>query len=248
MARASKFSGVGILIVIAVAALAIGYVWMRRHAHAPAPSAAPESESPSSAFVAISADKIDPANDGRAVSVKGELKVVSGAHDKQLGVDAANAVALLRYADMLQWQERCDANGGNCTYTMVWSPQLLSSRKFHVQEGHANPDKLPLPIARFMAGDVRLGAFRIDPAPLADPRARVPPIKPVPYPVTPAQLPTNLALSFREHNGMLYAGDPDHRAVGDVRVIFRTVPAAKVEIEGIQRGDTIAVKSVRALP
>ena len=55
-----------------------------------------------------------------------------------------------------------------------------------------------------------------------------------------SELPPNLAASFRDSDGMLYAGDPAHRAIGDIRVIYRVIPAGTVEITGTQRGDRIA--------
>ena len=57
-----------------------------------------------------------------------------------------------------------------------------------------------------------------------------------------SKLPSNLAISFRDRNGTLYAGDPEHRAVGDVRVIYRIIPAEKVEIIGTQHGDGVIVQ------
>ena len=47
---------------------------------------------------------------------------------------------------------------------------------------------------------------------------------------------------------MLYAGDPEHRAVGDVRVSYRIIPAGSVELIGTQRGDRIVVQKSKANP
>jgi len=96
---------------------------------------------------------------------------------------------------------------------------------------------------------MRLGAFAIDAAALGNYRLdSALQTKPVPYPVKDAQLPSNLAVSFREINGVLYAGDPDHRAVGDVRVSYRIIPAGSVELIGMQRGERIIVQKSKSNP
>lgn len=248
MARASNSSRFGILILVLIAAAVIGYVWIRRHHASVATAVAPEAAGTTAANgpKAVSSDKIDPANEGRPITLTGDLKVVKGAHDTQLGIDA-DAVALLRYADMLQWQEQCAPNGTNCKYTQTWSPQLISSKKFHDAEGHQNPTRLPVTIGRYGATELKLGAFRVDTSLFLNMRSPGMTLKPEPFPVKSSELPSNLAASFREHDGMLYAGDPDHRAVGDVRVIYRVIPAGKVEISGFQRGDTIVVTKAKSI-
>jgi hypothetical protein len=245
MAKKSNRAGLLVLALVVIAAV-IAYVWIHKHRQpAEAPATQPNATVAAGAPLVVAADKPDPANEGRVVQVTGDLKVIAAAHDTQLGVDA-NAIVLLRYADMLQWQEQC--NGAKCTYQQVWSPQILSSKKFREQEGHQNPGRMPVTTGRYSAGEVRLGAFSIDPAALANSRQGVPlPIKPVPYPVGAAQLPSNLAMSFRAVNGMLYAGDPEHRAVGDLRVIYRIIPAGKVEITGVQHGDSVTVQTAKSL-
>jgi hypothetical protein len=216
------------------------------HRHHPS-GVASEANKPTApgAPIAVSADKIDPANEDRLVELTGDLKVLTPTHDTQLGIDA-NAVMLMRYADMLQWQEQC--SGTNCTYQQVWSPQLLSSKKFRVQEGHQNPTRVPVTTARYPSAEVRVGAFRVNAALFGNAQQGAAlPIKPVQYPVTSAKLPSNLAISFHDRNGVLYAGDPDHPAVGDVRVIYRIIPAEKVQIIGTQHGDGVIVKSVKSV-
>jgi len=243
MAKKSNRSQIVILVLVLIDAAVAAYVWTRKHRlseTAPAANTPAESGAP----LVVSPDKIDPANEDRLVELTGDLKVHAPAHD-MLGLEA-DAVMLMRYADMLQWQEQC--TGTNCTYQQVWSPQLLSSRKFRVQEGHQNPGRMPVTTARYPSTEVRVGAFRVNAALFGNlPQGGALPIKPVPYPVTSAKLPSNLAISFRDRNGILYAGDPDHPAVGDVRVIYRIIPAEKVQIIGTQHGDGVIVKSVKSV-
>jgi hypothetical protein len=243
MAKKSNRTPIIVLVLVLIAAAVAAYVWTRRHRS----SVTPEANTPtaSGAPIAVSADKIDPAHEDRLIELTGDLKVLKPTHDTQLGIDA-NAVMLMRYADMLQWQEQC--TGTSCTYQQVWSPQLLGSKKFRVQEGHQNPTRMPVTTARYPSAEVRVGAFRVNAALFGNsqPGAALP-VKPVQYPVTSAKLPSNLAISFRDRNGILYAGDPDHPAVGDMRVIYRIIPAEKVEIVGTQHGDGVIVKSVKSV-
>ena len=90
---------------------------------------------------------------------------------------------------------------------------------------------------------MRLGAFKVDAGVLGNYRLDESlKIKPLPFKVSSAQLPSNLATTFRDYNGALYAGDPEHRKVGDVRVSYRIIPATKVDLVGIQRGDRLIVQ------
>lgn len=233
------------LFVLIIAAIGV-YAWIHKHRQTAEAPVSPQAKGAADAGAppVVATDRIDAANEGRIVQLSGDLKVLTPARDTQLGIEA-NAVMLLRYADMLQWQEQC--SGANCTYHQVWSPQLMSSKRFRVPEGHQNPTRLPVTTARFSAGEVRLGAFKIDSAMLANSRmGSALQIKPIAYPVTQAQLPSNLAISFREVKGILYAGDPEHPAVGDLRVIYRVIPAQKVEILGTQRGDAVIVQKARS--
>jgi Transmembrane protein 43 len=236
------------LLVLVAVAFGI-YAW--RHRPAPAPESPPAptpvaKESEAAIPLVIPIDRVDPANEGRLVSLTGELTVHQPAEDSQTGI-SAKAVMLLRYADMLQWQERC--KGEDCTYQQVWSPQPIDSSRFREPAGHQNPGRLPMVIARFASADVRIGAFKVDASTLGNDRLR-PSLKvsPIPYPVTTAQLPSNLAITFRDYKGALYAGDPEHRKIGDARLIYRIIPAGKVEIVGIQRGSQIIVRSSKPLP
>ncbi len=245
MAKKTNRTPIVILVLVLGAAAAVAYLWMYRHR----PSGAePEANKPAAAPgapIAVHADKIDPADEDRLIELTGELKVLTPSRDTQLGIEA-DAVMLMRYADMLQWREQC--SGTSCTYQQTWSPQLLNSKKFREQQGHQNPTRMPVTTARYPSAEVRVGAFRVNAALFGNsqPGAGLP-IKPVPYPVTSAKLPSNLAISFRDRNGILYAGDPDHPAIGDVRVIYRIIPAEKVQIIGTQHGDGVVVKSVKSI-
>lgn len=243
MAKKTNAPRVILLILVLGAAALLAYAWTRHRnvASGNATSGTTTGTSSENGPLVVPADHIVASNEGRTVSVSGKLDVRTPARDTQLGV-SADAVMLLRFSEMLQWLEQCA--GDKCEYKKVWSPQLINSRKFKEQEGHKNPERLPLTLARFASADLRLGAFRIDAATIGNYRLGAAlQIKPIPFPVTSAQLPSNLAISFRDFNGGLFSGnDPEHPAIGDVRISYRIIPASDVQVIGIQRGDRLMVQ------
>lgn len=175
----------------------------------------------------VPADRVDPAQDGRRVRVNGKLSAGKSAHDTQLGV-TADAPVLFRHVEMYQWREHCER--GDCRYENTWSALPIDSGKFQVAAGHENP---PVPFAdAYFGGDIHLGAFAVD-IDLA--AAQVPAVD---FPVHAAALPPNLAATFREIDGALYAGgDPAKPQVGELRVTYRIVPPGTlVNLTGVQRG------------
>ena len=242
MAKTSNRPNLIVLALVVIAVAVAAYAWVHKHRESSETPATPadKSAAATSEALAIPSDRVDPANEGKLVKLSGDLSLKTPASDTQLGI-TADAIMLLRFAEMLQWREQC--TGTNCTYQQVWSPQLIASGRFRAPEGHKNPERLPFTTARYSANDLRLGAFRIDAAALGNQRlSSALQGRPAPYPVTSAKLPSNLAITFRDVNGALYAGDPEHRTVGDVRVSYRIIPAGKVEIVGIQRGDRVIVQ------
>lgn len=181
--------------------------------------------------IEIDAALIDAANEGRRVCIGGPLRVVQPPRDTDLGIEAGDALALLREVEMLQWQESCE--GGACSHRLAWSASLVDSKAFREPQGHANPASMPFAAARFEAGEVRLGAFLVDPA-----NAAVD-VDAVAWPVRVAQLPANLAATFRDCDGAICTGEQGMPAAGDVRVRYRVVPAGMRTLAGIQRGDRL---------
>ncbi|HEY2394500.1 MAG TPA: TMEM43 family protein [Rudaea sp.] len=185
------------------------------------------------AVVDAAADRVDPLNEGRRVRLNGKLEAGSPARDEQLGISTKAAV-LLREVEMYQWRERC--SGEDCSYEMVWSRQPVDSRRFRHVEGHENPPQRLLD-ARFASDSIRLGAFAVD-ADLVAAQAKA-----VELPVRAADLAPNLAATFSNANGMLYAGgDPAQPKLGEVRVSYRSVPPGNVELGGVQRGSVLAAQ------
>jgi hypothetical protein len=174
----------------------------------------------------VAADKIDPANDGIRVRISGQLDAGGLARDSRLGVGAANAAVLFRDVEIYQWLEHCQASA--CRYDSGWSVPV-DSNKFREPKGHENPPA-PFASALFFAPGLKLGGFAIDPD------LCVAQLHATAYPVYAANLLPNLAATFAEHDGVLYAGgDPAHPAVGEVRVSYRIVPLGAASLTGVQR-------------
>jgi len=231
MARKRSASGsytsqlLGLAIIVAL----VGGAWYVRHRQAVAPVAS--GSHAASDAIEISADRVDPANEGRLVVVSGTVRANKPAQDPQLGIRSDSAI-LWRIVEMLQWTEQCDA--GHCSYALDWSGQPVDSSTFHDKEGHANPVRLPFSSERFPGEGVHLGAFAIDPAFAADPADAIP------YAVRAAQLPPNLAATFREKDGALYATvDAGHPTAGDLRVVYRVLAPGPGSWRGIQSGERL---------
>lgn len=179
--------------------------------------------------VVANAARIDPALEGSQVRVGGQLGASGPARDAQLGV-SANAAVLLRKVEMYQWQEHCAAT--TCRYDTAWSAPV-DSRKFRDPRGHENPPP-PFVDASFAAPDLKLGTFAVN---LALPMAQLPAQD---FAARGANLPPNLAASFVESGGVLYAGgDLAHAQVGALRVSYRIVPLGEATLTGVQRGDRL---------
>ncbi|WP_395683553.1 TMEM43 family protein [Dokdonella sp.] len=214
-----------LLLALAVLALAAGaWYWRSRHPMLPTGAA------PAVAPVAANADRVDPRNEGRTVSVSGTLQVVRPARDTDLGV-AVDAVLLAREVRMLQWQEHCAGN--ECNYALAWSDHPVDSHAFRDAQAHRNGMPFPFSSQRFSAGELRLGAYTVDPTLAAAGVALER------HAVTVARLPPNLAATFRDCDGALCSGDPAKPAAGDLRVEYRIAAAGRRTLEGIQHGDRL---------
>ena len=208
-------------VALALLVLAVALAWLVGRDRVP----------PTTAVVEVDAAQIDAANEGRRVTIHGALRVMQPPRDRDLGIEAVDALALLREVDMLQWQESCE--GDSCSHRLDWSARPVDSNRFREPQGHANPASMPFAAARFEAGEVRLGSFRVDPAGVAAD------VDAVAWPVRVAQLPPNLAATFRDCDGAICTGEQGRPAAGDVRVRYRVVPAGTRTLDGIQRGDRL---------
>jgi hypothetical protein len=204
------------------------------------------------AVVDISADKVDPAHDGKLVHVSGKADTSDTLTDPAFGV-SATALRLIRTAEMFQWKEqqkqerRTKLGGGEetvTTYTYVkdWSDSPIDSSSFHSnrKEGamrHDNPTwPAELRSRSQDAGKVTLGAFVLSPSLLAQihTSAKVP--------VGSSDLDkvfSTLRKEFQAHDGRFHRGaSPASPEIGDLRVSFAVVQPQTVSVIAEQTRDT----------
>ena len=216
--------GIGV-VAVAVVAVVAGVLWWALHGREAARS---------DASTALVVDAYDAANEGKRVRVTGTLTFAAGAVDEELGIETQAAV-LWRDVQMAQWQEQCLANG--CAQRVVWSASLIDSSTFNERTGRENPASFPFASRAFAAPSLRLGAFTVDPAVLAD-------LPTQPRVASTAELPPNLAAIFRDHDGGLFSGDDvGEPAIGDLRVSYRVLAPGPVTITGVQRGTTLVAEA-----
>ena len=221
---------VALLVVATLAGAAWSLLHRRPHSAPLWPLATVTKPAPTTP-IAVVGDRVDPDNEGRSVVVSGALRVTAPARDSDLGI-SADALALLRQVEMRQWSEKCTA--AVCDYALIWSTKPIDWHAYRDRKGHENSMPFPFSSERFLATGVRLGAFNVDAA-LSAAAA-----EPVPYPVRVAQLPPNLAATFREQDGVLYtAALGSHPVAGDLRISYRIVPAGEQRLIGVQSGDRL---------
>jgi hypothetical protein len=229
MARRKRASrtriAIGALALIALAASGwFGYKYFDRHIR--------ESGRQKN-LVRASAERVDVANDGLHVQLNGRLAAGANARDAELGIGASAAV-LFRKVEMFQWRERCEPAA--CAYDAIWSSLPIDSHKFRQPQGHENPP-MRLVDAHFAGVDIKLGAFSVDPELAATQVATVD------HPVHAAELPPNLAATFADASGALYAGgDASRPRVGEVRVSYRIAPLGDVVLSGVQHGSRLTAE------
>jgi hypothetical protein len=114
--------------------------------------------------ISISADTVNPANEGKLVHVAGLATTDETLTDPDFRV-SAKAIKLNREVQMYQWTESSKTEkSGNTerttyTYNKEWSSAYADSKKFH-QSGHDNPN-MPYRSNEVVAQKVTLQAFTL---------------------------------------------------------------------------------------
>lgn len=194
--------------------------------------------------ISVSADRVDPANDGELVHVSGVTTINGSLRDPLFGIDQP-AIRLQRQVEMYQWVEERESKtreklgGGTETvttyrYEKKWSDRLQDSDDFQDASAHRNPKSIPLEQAEWSADSVRLGAFRLNPAQVAE--------------LGPTQSLSLAGLSWPgkvvdkpviARGDHLFLGKtPDEPRVGDLRVRFEWVAPGDVSVVAAQQGDS----------
>lgn len=215
--------------------------------------------------VSVSADRVDPANEGKLVHVSGPSSVTAPLVDADFGV-SATGLRLARKVEMYQWREtsrsetRTRLGGGQETvttysYEKVWSPSAEDSSAFNQPAGHQNP-RLDVEGTEVLARDAKLGAFRLDEGLVARVGGGTA------LSLTPDLLPRvrEAAGRLRRHvaisdNQILLSAQPASNAVqgapapeptvGDLKITYQLVPAGEVSVAARQDRDGFGPYSAR---
>lgn len=197
-------------------------------------------------MVSVSADRIDPGNEGRLVHLTGKATTSDTLADPTFGVEV-NAIHLERTVEMYQWRERSESTtekkvgGGTETtttysYEKAWSDRRIDSSGFKVPDGHQNPGSFPYEARSVSASNVTLGAFELSPS-LVD---RISDWRPLPVP-SRDDLPGDVRWQAKLHDDGLYLGrDPARPEIGDLEVGFRIVPPMTVSVVAQQIGGSFS--------
>jgi hypothetical protein len=191
------------------------------------------------AIIEVAATPVDPQGNGRLVHVSGMMQPATPARDPAFGATGDNLLRLSRAVEMYQWKEESSSHssqsvGGSKTtettysYQHVWSAQPIASGQFKVPGGHQNPP-MQLRSATFDGGDVRLGAYRVDPSLLDKVTA-----------FTPFQVQSPPPPQYQANGDGFYRGqDASQPMVGDLRVSFTAVPAQTISVAAAQSGGVL---------
>lgn len=192
--------------------------------------------------IPVSAESIQPANEGKLVHVSGPIAVAEPLIDPVFHIAASGALRLERHVEMYQWREEKESKteskvgGGETTsttyrYVKDWSDSPIDSNAFERPQGHANP-AMPHRGTIIDARTAKLGAFVLDQSQIE----QIAEFEPLP-PRPDAKLPRG----FRWNGEQLYRGNsPDEPRIGDLRVSFSHVPARPISVVAAQLGGTLA--------
>ncbi len=204
--------------------------------------------------VSVSADNVDPANDGKLVHMSGTAEPREVLRDDQFQIEDT-AIKLERKVEMYQWKENQKTEterkvGGSeerkttYTYEKTWSGNLIDSGSFKQPDGRSNPSSMPWSSETFTSSDVELGAFKLNSSligSIGNYQARG---------VTDedlAKLPEGTRKDMQVHGNGFYKGaNPSDPQIGDVRISFRIVPATVVSILAQQQGNTFQAYQTKA--
>lgn len=126
-------------------------------------------EEGSSSVIEVDASNIVQENNGKLVYISGSVFTNDTLKDEQFGV-SAHAIHLKRNVEIFLWKEsiksekRKKIGGGEETiktydYKKDWSPRLIESSAFKIQEGHENPNIVPYDEINISASNISLGKY-----------------------------------------------------------------------------------------
>lgn len=201
-----------------------------------------------SQVVTVSADKVDPANEGKLVHMTGQAQTPDTLRDPTYPVEI-KAIKLIRNMQGYQWDEdkststRKKVGGGEetvtkYTYKKVWSRSPINDTSFKEKNGHNNWLKRPLENRTMVASTVTVGAFTLIDAlkDSIDSEEKLPLLQEHFDKLSPAE-----QSSLKLVDGILYHGNtPSNPEIGDVKIHFEVVKPTVVSFFAKQVGSSFA--------
>jgi hypothetical protein len=190
----------------------------------------------------ISADKVDPTNEGKLVHVSGMAITKDTVSDEDFNVKL-NALKLNRDVQIYQWVEKSESKsvdkiGGGTettteyTYTKEWVSEPIESIDFKIVEGHVNTAPYNIDDKTKTAQDITIGAFH-----LSDELVNM---------ITSSEklsiksLDTSIHKNARLSSGDIYIGSNSLASpeIGDLTISFKAVYPKKVSVVAKQIGES----------
>ena len=203
--------------------------------------------------VSISADTLDPQNDGKLVHVTGELAGIEKLSDAEFGV-TVGALKLRRRVWMYQWQQGSlqgktsfgmQDDKGTTTllktktynYSKNWFENVINSQSFY-NAGHDNPSEMKVPARTVAASNMKVGVFGIAP----ELSAQLDNYSNLPITLTNlATLDHALRTQAKQTGGEIFFGaSQDEPAVGDLKVRLEAAMPTNVSIIARQQGTILS--------
>ena len=196
------------------------------------------------AVISISADILNPENDGKLVHLSGMATTDETLSDEVFGI-GVNALKLERAVEMYQWQESQSSEekkklGGGTetvtkyTYSKTWASNLINSGDFKKPEGHRNPDAMPFESEVKTAQDASIGAFSLSPSLIGKIHAYTPVSLNSDY-----TLPETLEDQAQVTSNTLFFGsNPASPRIGDVRISFKEVKPRDISLVARQKNSS----------
>lgn len=204
--------------------------------------------------ISVSADAVQPANEGKLIHLSGDAKTPDTVTDPMFQI-SHNAIRLSRKVEMYQWTEKKDKKtqkklGGGTetqttyTYSKTWSDKLIDSSDFKHPEGHENPTSMIAKSSTVIAGNVTLGAFKL-PSEIISQMKGDTPLSPASAEAT--ELPAELKAKVKVAGNAYYHGaDPAAAAIGDQKITFSVLKPGRFSILARQTANTLTTYPTKA--
>ena len=181
-------------------------------------------------YVEVNSDKVDKKHEGKLIATNGNLTVSeNGIRDDLFNIQVSSA-KLVRTVEMYQWEEDCETDDDGykqCTYTEVWSDDLIDSTFFE-DTSHTNPTTMPYDNKSFFDEEAKVGAYQLNDTLLNK--------------LSASQYITNLdsvkaqELGLEISDGRYYTNvKNDNPEIGNIRISFRYNDSKTVSILAIQK-------------